>query len=82
MTRCWWPPWRHPAAVVAGVVFTVDGLGGGVALITALSLIVAPNGVIGFTEPVLLIGINRAWMFRKHRGLLSGRSTRIHRILG
>ncbi len=53
--------------VLAGILTTVAGLGGGMALILALSLVMDPARALAITAPALLVGNgHRAYTFRHH----------------
>jgi uncharacterized protein len=57
--------WLLPLGVLAGVLTTLAGLGGGILLQVALSLIVGPRTALAITAPALLIGnLHRAVMYR------------------
>jgi uncharacterized membrane protein YfcA len=61
------------ASFASGVLSTVSGLGGGVAIIALLAIFVPPHLVVVFSSPVLLVGnTSRFLLFRRHvdRGLL------------
>lgn len=52
--------------VVAGALTTMAGLGGGVLLVLALSLVWGPTGALAVTAPALLLSnLHRFWMFRR-----------------
>jgi len=52
---------------LAGLVTTVAGLGGGLALLLALSLFWDPHQALAATAIALLIGnVHRVWMLRQH----------------
>jgi len=51
--------------VVAGMLTTVAGLGGGMLLVLALSLFMEPAAALALTTPALLAGnLHRAWLYR------------------
>jgi uncharacterized membrane protein YfcA len=51
--------------VVAGVVTTIAGAGGGVMLVLALGAITSPHAALAVTSPALFASnLHRAWMFR------------------
>lgn len=52
--------------LVAGVLTTVAGQGGGLFLLLAVSVLVGPHAALGITAPALLLGnLHRAVLFRK-----------------
>ncbi len=55
------------ASFASGVLSTVSGLGGGVAIIALLAIFVPPHLVVVFSAPVLLVGnSSRFLLFRRH----------------
>jgi uncharacterized membrane protein YfcA len=55
------------ASFASGVLSTVSGLGGGVAIIALLAIFVPAHQVVVFSAPVLLIGnASRFYLFRRH----------------
>ncbi|MBK6689367.1 MAG: TSUP family transporter [Deltaproteobacteria bacterium] len=60
--------------VLAGLLTTVAGLGGGVLLVLALSALSSPQDALAATAPALLVGnLHRAWLYR---GALDRRTAR------
>lgn len=56
-----------PLGVLAGVLTTIAGLGGGILLQVALSLAVGPRVALAVTAPALLVGnLHRALIYRAH----------------
>ena len=52
--------------LVAGVLTTLAGQGGGLFLLLAVSVLVGPHAALGITAPALLLGnLHRAVLFRK-----------------
>ena len=57
--------WFLPLGVLAGVLTTVAGMGGGILLQLALSLAVGPRAALTITAPALLLGnLHRAILYR------------------
>ncbi|MEW5851823.1 MAG: sulfite exporter TauE/SafE family protein [Myxococcota bacterium] len=57
--------WIPLMGVAAGALTTVAGLGGGMLLLLALSMIVDPAVALAATAPALLVGnAHRAWIYR------------------
>lgn len=51
--------------LLAGSITTVAGMGGGVMLLAALSLLFDPHTALAWTAPALLLGnAHRAWLYR------------------
>lgn len=51
--------------VFGGVLSTVAGMGGGIALVALLSLVVGPHAALAVTAPALLVGnLHRLFVFR------------------
>lgn len=56
-----------PLGVLAGVLTTIAGLGGGLLLVLALSLAWGPAAALAATAPALLLGnAHRLWLYRRH----------------
>jgi uncharacterized protein len=56
-----------PLGLVAGVLTTLAGLGGGMLTIIALSLAFGPHVALAITAPALLLGnAHRFWLHRRH----------------
>lgn len=56
-----------PLGILAGILTTVAGLGGGILLQVALSLVVGPRMALTITAPALLVGnLHRALLYRTH----------------
>lgn len=56
-----------PLGVLAGMLTTIAGLGGGILLQVALSLAVGPRVALAITAPALLVGnLHRAVLYRAH----------------
>lgn len=56
-----------PLGVLAGLLTTIAGLGGGILLQVALSLSLGPRVALAITAPALLIGnLHRAILYRAH----------------
>lgn len=54
-----------PLGVLAGILTTIAGLGGGILLQVALSLAVGPREALAITAPALLVGnLHRAFLYR------------------
>lgn len=52
--------------MLAGLLTTVAGLGGGVLLVLALSALSSPQDALAATAPALLVGnLHRAWLYRE-----------------
>lgn len=63
------PPHPQPMiallGILAGLLTTVAGLGGGVLLVLALSALSSPQDALAATAPALLVGnLHRAWLYR------------------
>ncbi len=59
-------PFLALAGVLAGVLTTVAGMGGGMLLVLALSLAWGPGAALASTAPALLFGnVHRAFLFRR-----------------
>lgn len=57
--------WLGGLGLVAGILTTVAGLGGGMLLVLALSLLCGPHAALAMTAPALLIGnAHRLFLFR------------------
>lgn len=53
-------------ALVAGGITTIAGLGGGMLLLAALSVLFDPHTALAWTAPALLLGnAHRAWLYRR-----------------
>lgn len=51
--------------VTAGILSSVAGLGGGLALVGIVSLALAPQEAVALTAPVIALGaVDRAWLYR------------------
>lgn len=56
-----------PLGILAGMLTTIAGLGGGILLQVALSLVVGPRVALAITAPALLVGnLHRAVLYRAH----------------
>jgi uncharacterized membrane protein YfcA len=56
-----------PLGILAGLLTTIAGLGGGILLQVALSLVVGPRLALAITAPALLVGnLHRAILYRAH----------------
>jgi uncharacterized membrane protein YfcA len=56
-----------PLGILAGILTTIAGLGGGILLQVALSLVVGPRLALAITAPALLVGnLHRAILYRAH----------------
>lgn len=54
-----------PLGILAGMLTTIAGLGGGILLQVALSLVVGPRVALAITAPALLVGnLHRALLYR------------------
>lgn len=53
--------------MMAGILTTLAGQGGGLFLLLTLSVLVGPHGALAITAPALLLGnLHRAALFRRH----------------
>lgn len=58
--------------LIAGVITTVAGIGGGITLVAVLSGFLEPKAVVGLTAPVLMVGnLSRVALFRDELDLRS-----------
>lgn len=56
-----------PLGLLAGVLTTVAGMGGGMMLVVVLSLVWEPRIALASTAPALLLGnVHRAYLYRSH----------------
>lgn len=54
------------AGLGAGALSTVAGMGGGILLVVALSLLLGPHAALATTAPALLVGnLHRLWIYRR-----------------
>ncbi len=53
--------------VVAGVLTTLAGMGGGLFLLVAVGLLTGPREALAVTAPALMVSnVHRGWLFRQH----------------